>query len=42
MTVTLIDYGAGNPASVIKALTAAGAVTRIAREPADIQPPAPS
>jgi len=32
MTVTLVDYGAGNPASVIKAFAAAGANMRIARD----------
>jgi len=36
MTVSLIDYGAGNPASVIKAFGAAGAETRIARAPEDL------
>lgn len=36
MIVTLIDYGAGNLASVIRAFGATGASTRIAREPDDI------
>jgi len=33
MSVTIIDYGAGNLTSVLKALTAVGGATRLARRP---------
>ena len=36
MDVVLLDYGAGNLASVIKALAATGATPRVAVEPADL------
>ena len=36
MTAVVIDYGAGNLASVVKALRAAGADASIARSPADL------
>ena len=36
MDVVLLDYGAGNLASVIKALTATGATPRVAADPADL------
>ena len=36
MDVVLLDYGAGNLASVVKALTATGATPRVAAAPADL------
>lgn len=37
MTVTLVDYGAGNLTSVIKALRAVGAEIRLTNDAADVQ-----
>jgi glutamine amidotransferase len=37
MTIGLIDYGAGNLTSVIRALTACGAAVRIARVPGQLE-----
>ena len=36
LTVTMIDYGAGNPASVIKGFEAVGATVRIAGTPEEL------
>jgi glutamine amidotransferase len=36
ITVTMIDYGAGNPASIIKGFEAAGAAVRLAAQPGDL------